>query len=221
MRIRRLTPLFLAAALALPLVPLSGSLAAQPAQQRLVVTVLSDRADLVSGGDALVAVRIPKRVDPADVTVLLDGRDVTGSFKVRPDGRYEGLLEGLHVGDNTVRAKAPGYAGSTVITNHPNGGPLFAGPQLTPYQCQDTAADAQCNEPATYSFLYKSTDPTKPGLQPYDPDNPPSDVATTTTDQGVTVPFIVRQEKGFQDRDRYTILTLFRPGKKWAPWKAQ
>jgi len=220
-RIRRLTPLFLAAALALPLVPLSGSLAAQPAQHQLVVTVLSDRADLVSGGDALVAVRIPKRVDPADVTVLLDGRDVTGSFKVRPDGRYEGLLEGLHVGDNTVRAKAPGYAGSTVITNHPNGGPLFAGPQLTPYQCQDTAADAQCNEPATYSFLYKSTDPTKPGLQPYDPDNPPSDVATTTTDQGVTVPFIVRQEKGFQDRDRYTILTLFRPGKKWAPWKAQ
>ena len=33
-------------------------------------------------------------------------------------------------------------------------------------------------------------------LQPYDPANPPSDVANTTTDQGKTVPFIVRQERG-------------------------
>ena len=29
------------------------------------------------------------------------------------------------------------------------------------------------------------------------------------------MPFIVRREDGYQDRDRYTILTLFRPGKAW------
>ena len=69
-------------------------------------------------------------------------------------------------------------------------------------------------------LLYRSTDPTQTDLQPYDPENPPSDVATTTTDQGVEVPFVVRREQGFQDRDRYTILTLFRPGQAWSAWAA-
>ena len=41
-----------------------------------------------------------------------------------------------------------------------------------------------------FKIIYKSTDPTKQGLQPYDPSNPPSDVANTTTDQGTTVPFV-------------------------------
>ena len=66
-----------------------------------------------------------------------------------------------------------------------------------------------------YALLYKSSDPTKSGLQPYDRQNPPDDVATTTTDTGVTLPFIVRRENGFQNRDRYTILTLAQPDKRW------
>jgi hypothetical protein len=228
-RTRRLAPLLVAAALAVPLVPTAGSLAAQPGVTRssvppkspLVLEVLSNRADLVSGGDALVRVRLPKGVDPKSVDVFLGDRDITQRFRVRRNGQFEGLVEQLKVGANVVSAAAPGYFADTVITNHPNGGPVFSGPQLQPYQCQDGALDARCNEPATYELLYKSSDPTKTGLQPYDPDNPPSDVATTTTDEGIEVPFIVRQEKGFQDRDRYTILQLWQPGKKWAPWKAQ
>jgi Tannase-like family of unknown function (DUF6351) len=35
------------------------------------------------------------------------------------------------------------------------------------------------------------------------------------------VPFIVRQELGYQDRDQYKILTLFTPGKKWSRWSPQ
>ncbi|MGZ6753740.1 MAG: DUF6351 family protein [Nocardioides sp.] len=189
--------------------------------QRLVVDVLSNRADLVSGGDALVAVELPAGVAPGTVRVTAGGRDVTSMFAVRRDGRYLGLLTGLALGRNVVRASAPGYAGRTVVTNHPNGGPVFAGPQPGPYHCQAGAVDAQCDEPATYSFLYLSTDPTKTDLQPYDPANPPSDVATTTTDQGVSVPFVVRREDGYQDRDRYTILTLFTPGKGWTAWSPQ
>ena len=49
---------------------------------------------------------------------------------------------------------------------------MFSGPQTEHYRCQETARDAQCNEPATYDFLYRSTDPHKPGLQPYDPRQP-------------------------------------------------
>ncbi|MGH3659786.1 MAG: DUF6351 family protein, partial [Micromonosporaceae bacterium] len=127
----------------------------------------------------------------------------------------------LRLGENRVRATAPGYAGATRIVNHPNGGPVFSGPQAGHYRCQETAVDAQCNEPATYGFFYKSTDPTKPDLQPYDPDDPPSDVATTTTDEGVTVPFVVRREYGYQDRDRYTILQLWQEGQRWQAWDPQ
>ena len=149
-------------------------------------------------------------------------RDVTQRFKVRPDGRYLGLVarpaRWAATSSGPPRRATPARA---VITNHPNGGPIFTGPQLGPTSARQAANDAQCNEPATYSFLYKSSDPHKPGLQPYDPKNPPADVATTTTDQGVEVPFIVRREDGYQDRDRYSILTLFRPGKTWKPWAPQ
>lgn len=61
-----------------------------------------------------------------------------------------------------------------------------------------------------------SSNPAKQGFQPYDPTNPPSDVAQTTTDQGVTVPFIVRIETGYMDRDQYQVSALFQPGKPWS-----
>ncbi len=219
MRRRHLAPALVALALALPLAPVATA-APSPAKS-LTISVLSNRADLVSGGDALVAVELPDAVNPSKVRVFLGDREVTSQFAPRPDGRFEGLLDGLAVGENVVRVKAPGYDGERVLTNHPNGGPVFSGPQHEPYRCQATAVDDQCNEPARYSLLYKSTDPTQPGLHPYDPDNPPGDVASTTTDQGVTVPFVVRREDGYQARDRYTILTLFRPGRAWKPWNPQ
>jgi len=189
---------------------------------KLVVEVLSNRADLISGGDALVSVRLPGGVKPQQVRVTVGKRVVTHRFAVRRDGRFVGLLRGLKVGRNVVRATAPGVRpGRIRIVNHAEGGPVFSGPQTQHYRCQATARDAQCNEPARYDFLYRSTDPTATELKPYDPAHPPTDVASTTTDQGVTVPFVVRREQGFQDRDRYTILTLFRPGQPWQAWQPQ
>ena len=221
----RLRPGLLLPALVLALVAGLTALPAttSSAQDRghLVVSVLSNRADLVSGGDALVQVRLPQGVRASDVAVRVGDRDVTRRFGVRADGRFLGLVRGLALGRNVLRATAPGYAGRAVITNHPIGGPIFTGPQLGHYRCQDGARDTQCNQPATYSFFYKSTDPAQSDLQPYDRSNPPSDVATTTTDQGVEVPFIVRREDGYQDRDRYSILQLFRPGQPWKPWAPQ
>lgn len=205
----------------LAVLPGTPSTAESDPRPRLVVEVLSNRADLVSAGDVLLAVRVPKRIDPKRVKVTVDGRNVTKRFAVREDGRYVGLVTGLDLGRNVVRATAPkAIPGRAVVTNHPNGGPVFSGPQHEHYRCQETAVDAQCNEPAAYDFLYRSTNPLV-GLQPYDPDNPPADVAMTTTDEGVEVPFVVRREQGFQDRDRYTILTLFQPGTPWKAWAPQ
>ena len=57
--------------------------------------VLSNRADLVSGGNALVQVVLPARVDPSSVHVSLNGTDVTSAFAVRPGDAYEGVVTGL------------------------------------------------------------------------------------------------------------------------------
>lgn len=184
------------------------------------IHVLSNRADLISGGDALVEVILP--AGATEAKVLLNDVDVSSQFGLRANGRYMGRLTGLALGDNVLVAKAKGGPPShATITNYPNGGPLFSGPQIQPWSCQAGAVDAQCNQPAQYKYLYKSTDPRKAGLQPYDPARPPADVATTTTDEGVTVPFIVRQETGYQDRDQYVILALFQPGQGWEPWSPQ
>jgi hypothetical protein len=188
----------------------------------VMIRVLSSRADLVSGGNAVVAISLPKGSTPSDLAVDLNGRDVTDEFAVRPNGKIEGLVAGLRLGANTLTASlADGSGARLLITNHPNGGPVFAGPQLQPWKCEAGAVDKQCNKPPVFTYQYMSTDATKRGLQPYDPGDPPSDVATTKTDQGITLPFIVRQELGYQDRDQYKILTLFRPGQAWSRWAPQ
>ena len=184
------------------------------------IRVLSNRADLISAGDALVEVVLPAGVTGAKIT--LNDVDVSSQFGLRANGRYMGRLTGLALGANTLSAKAKGGPATRVtITNYPNGGPVFSGPQIQPWSCQGGAVDAQCNQSAEYTYLYKSTDPMKGGLQPYDPASPPDDVATTTTEEGLTLPFIVRVETGYQDRDQYKILTLFQPGASWEPWAPQ
>ena len=211
---RRLLAVALGAALVV-----GASASPAVAADRLSIDVLSNRADMISGGDALVAVDLPAGTDASQVDVTNNGEDVTASFALRPDGRFEGLVTGLKLGDNAVRASAPGVASDSVtIVNHRNGGPLLSGPQLQPWVCQPTAVDTQCNQPPTYSYVYYSTGGQ---IGTYDPANPPSDVANTTTDNGVTVPWIVRIETGYQDRDQYQIAALWQPGKPWAPWAPQ
>jgi len=188
----------------------------------LQILTLSDRADLISGGDALVQVVLPPGTAPASVKVRVGDRDVTGEFAARPNGEFEGLVTGLALGPNVLTATSTDGAGARItITNHPIGGPVFAGPQFPTWACQAGALDTHCDEPPVYTFLYESTDPAKTGLQPYDPQHPPSDVATTTTDAGITVPFIVREESGFEDRDAYRVEVLYQPGWPWAPWAPQ
>ncbi len=54
------------------------------------IRVLSNRADLVSGDDALVQVVPPAGTDARALKVTVDRRDVTPAFAVRSDGRYLG-----------------------------------------------------------------------------------------------------------------------------------
>ncbi len=113
-----------------------------------------------------------------------------------PAPRVLGLVKGLKLGKNVVTAELAEAvpAASIKITNHPITGPIFGGKQVTPWLSRteenDLGAplDAKCSGSTIYEYFYKSTDPLSSSLQAYDPASPPSDVATTTTDQGVTVP---------------------------------
>jgi hypothetical protein len=186
----------------------------------LDIRVLSNRADLISGGDALVAVKLPSGVRPSQVRIALDDRNVTSQFAKRANGKYEGRLQGLRLDRNVLIASAPGVdSDRVVIRNHPIGGPVFSGPQVQPWKCQNGSKHPKCEAPTTYEYEYKSA--LDGGLHPYDPDNPPPDVAKTTTQTGETVPFVVRIETGYQDRDQYKIAVLDQPGKRWQPWNSQ
>ena len=212
-----------------------GVAVAQDAPTDLQIRTLSNRADLISGGDALTEVVLPSGLDPTAVHVSVDGHDVSRDFAVRRNGKFEGRLGGLSDGDHTVSAVAPGHRPvSLTITNHPIGGPVFAGPQIQPWTCGNGSTDPKCLQKPTFAYYYlpaaSSTGElgvtgveSMNGLQSYDPANPPPDafIAQTTTTDGVTVPFIVRQETGYIDRDQYAIATLWQPGKGWSPWAPQ
>src|SRR4051794_11464793 len=198
------------------------------------VKVLSNRADLVSGGDALVSVTLPRGVKTSRLRVRAGSRNATSSLHRTGTRTLEGLVRKLPVGRVPLTARiSGGSAARLYVTNHPIGGPVLAGPQIKPWTCQTGAKDAKCNQAPSYKFLYVRKGSSQDGaalpgttsnssggaFQAYDPKNPPADdqIETTTTTDGVTVPFIVRLETGYIDRDQYAIATLFDPKKPWTP----
>jgi Tannase-like family of unknown function (DUF6351) len=212
----------LAAALAATVVSLLGAAGAQAAE-RMSVHVLSDRSDLISGGEVLVAVTIPAKAKPGSASVTLNGASVTADFATRPNGLYEGLVKGLALGPNVIRATAKHVKpGQVTVFDHAIAGPVLAGPQVQPWRCKNAhPTDAQCDEAPTYEYEYKNAVTGK--LESYNPQSPPeaSMIESVTTEDGQTVPFIVRIETGYQDRDQYKIAVVFQPGKAWEPWAPQ
>lgn len=196
--------------------PGSGGTAEDTAQLR----VLSNRPDLVSAGDVLVEVVLDNAAAVDDLVLTRNGSDVTSVLQATAANplRLLGVVDGLAVGDNTLSTN---IGNDLTVVNHPSGGPVFTGPHIQPWKCQDTAVDEECNQAVEYKWLYKSSNPMNGGLQPYDPESPPDDVAMTTTDTGETLPFIVRQEIGYQARDQYTIFTLQKVGEDWTPVQPQ
>jgi hypothetical protein len=193
-----------------------GTAASTGANQQVAISVLSTRADLVSGGQALVELDLPQGADAQAIYVSANGTNQSNAFSWSADGKYMGLVTGLSVGSNTISVSGPGIANSGLtVFDHPAGGPIFSGPQLQPWSCQPGAIDSQCNQAPSYSWLYLSNNPAITGLQPYNPARPPADVATTKTEQGVSVPFIVRLETGYQDRSQYQIAVLYQPALPW------
>jgi hypothetical protein len=211
----------------LPLVLVAGTLtgisAATPSagsRGEVRISTLSVRPDLVSGGDVLVRLFAPNAQVSA-LTVRVDGADVTSAFRANSNGNGLGLLTGLRLGRNVVTATLPdGRSAGLVVTNHPQGGPVFSGPQIKPWTCTNGSKSRTCDAKPTFAFSYVGVDGQ---THSYDPKNPPpaAEVKSTTTTDGVTVPFIFRTETGYIDRDQYSISALWQPGKPWSAWAPQ
>lgn len=199
-----------AAAFAGPLgVPAQSSFDALDNGDPVQVRSLSGRADLVSGGDVLIEVAVPAGTVLDKVRVTVGARDVTAAFRAGGPG-LRGLVTGLPLGPSTIAAATGDGATATLaVRNAPQSGPVFSGPLITPWTCTNGSKTPDCAKPAVVAYHYRSTN--SPSLQAYDPKNPPTDVATTTTDEGKTVPFIVREETGFSLRDQYKIAALWDP----------
>ena len=101
-----------------------------------------------------------------------------------------------------------------------------------------SATDAQCNIATEFKLYYRTTtagcstalpDPNPPTAAPANPcfktytpgGAAPADLATTTTDAGLTVPYIVRVERGTLNRGIYDIAVLYDPATPWTPTAPQ
>ena len=129
----------------------------------LAVEAVSNRADLVAGGDVLVRVTLPPGLARNNKAVLsLNGQPLSDPMHPAPDGHgYLALVTGLHVGQNSLTLAVPGRSVQLAVNNHPIGGPVFSGPHLQPWTCTTqnhglgAALDADCNAAPQYAFFYK------------------------------------------------------------------
>ncbi len=198
------------AATAIAVLALPVATAGAKKKPKLSVDVVSSRADVVTAGNALVEVDVPKHVKPSKVKVDRDGKGVTRSFDRSSGNRRHlvGLVQGLRNGSNLISARAKGARGAKLtVLNSPVTGPVISGPHQSPFICttEDNglgpATDSDCSAPSQVSYEYRSTDGSFKPLS--DPSQRPADLATTTTRDGQTVPYVVRVEAGVINRSIY------------------
>jgi hypothetical protein len=199
---------------------------AADAPKSLTMTVLSSRPDMVSGGDALLEIKLPPSAEAQKLSVALNGRDVSGAFHPNSARRaLVGLVDGLRNGSNTIAAKAGLSAATLELVNHPITGPIVSGEHLKPFVCMTQESglgppiDADCSAPAKVEYFYRSNAAPEGSFKPFDPAAArPSDLARTNTSDGKSVPYIVRVESGTINRAIYRIAILDDPAPGNAPW---
>ena len=171
-------------ALALSLVfPFSAHADGDDGPAKLTIRTLSNRADLISDGNALIEVQVAKNLDLKKIKLTLNGVNVGASFVTDTAKRtLRGVITGLQLGKNELVADSTAGGderprASLTIINHLRGGPILLGAQTTPWICatpapvaavgntpasnasglSTTAVDAQCNIVTEYKLFYRTT----------------------------------------------------------------
>ncbi len=182
----------------------------------LDIATLSNRPNLVSGGDVLVQITTDGGGAEA---VTLNGADVSAAFRPGTSpNTLLGLVTGLNLGANTLAAGGK----SLVVTNYPIKGPIISGPYVQPFICTTQTfrlpdgttlgepTDADCSAPTKISYVYMPLGGT--ALLPLPSTSSlPNNVAMTTTLNNEFVPFVVRVETGTMDRGIYQNAVLHDP----------
>jgi hypothetical protein len=203
----------------------------KPKPQPVSLSIESSRADMVSGGNALIAVNVPKPDPVGKVRVRRNGVDVTSAFK--PDAqnprRLLGLVQGMRNGYNRISAlvKGRGQRGPAELNlfNSPINGPIISGSHQEPFICRTAnnglgpPADADCSAPMAVQYQYRSTNGNFKPLA--DPAARPSDLAQTTTRTGQTVDYVVRIESGVINRSIYRWAVLAAAGQTGNGWNGR
>ncbi len=226
------------------------------------IRAVSNRADMVSGGDVTLEIVLPSGGSTQGLQVDVGGRDVSSAFRLQANGSYRGVVTGLADGPNVVTASTLNTRPAALtVTNAPRHGPVFSGAQIKPFYCATPVQqvvngivpasnasglsgtpDANCNIATETKLYYRTTtagcslglpdptaaigatattvpaNPAPPAnacFKPYTAGSTPADLATTTTDTGLTVPYIVRVERGTINRGIYDIAVLHNPAQPW------
>ena len=170
------------------------------------VTVLSSRPDMVSGGDALVEIKLPDASSRQKLRVTVNGRDVAGVFHEDP-ARHAlvGLVDRLRDGANALVVNAGSSATTLQLVNHPITGPILSGEHLKPFVCTTAESglgdplDADCSARTKIEYFSHAVDGS---FQPLaDPKSAPP--AT----------YVVRVESGTINRAIYRI--AIPEGERW------
>jgi hypothetical protein len=191
----------------------------------LEIKVLSSRPDMISGGDALVGVQAPAGTQLDQVTLQLNGHDVSSLLKRDEEiGGFRALVVGLVEGKNTLRAATKGgLNASLAITNYPIAGPILSGPHLSPYECRTVESglgeplDNDCSAAPKTEYFYRASNNTFKPLTDLSAPRP-SDLVTATTNERKTVPYIVRVDSGTINRTIYRIAILDDPKPGASQW---
>ena len=202
---------------------------AQTSGGRFEVRALSTRPEMVTGGDVLIEIARPSTT--SDIAIAVNGRDA--SVELGPTTSASPLIARvtkLQLGANLIEVGEKGRRPSArlVVVNHSITGPVMSGPHQTPFTCETQAfgfgppLDSDCSVPTRIDYFYRSLQAEGNPFKPYDVKGAkPSDLATTTTLDGKTVPYIVRREMGTINRAVYVIAVLHEPGTPLPdPWRA-
>ncbi|PYH40263.1 uncharacterized protein BP01DRAFT_396032 [Aspergillus saccharolyticus JOP 1030-1] len=187
---------------------------------KLNISVTSAIHGIVTGNKAVVLVSGAKGHRP---TLKLNDCDESDSLQP-VDGdtsKWKGVLTGFTVGYNKLLATDTGNEATCVVRGFPIQGPVFSGPHIQPWICTTEenglgpAVDEHCNAPTVTRYYYMDTEASD--FLPYDPSSPPKpeQLAHTTTDAGITVPYIIRHEKGTANRGVWELTTLCDPREPW------
>jgi len=205
------------------------------ADDDLEVTVLSGRADTISGGDALVRISMPHHMHGSMHmhVVRLNGVDITAAFQHDPATHtLTGLVTGMVLGKNRLTVHMgtnPLPSASKKLINWPVQGPVFSGPHQQPFICATQSfnlpaglgnlgptGDPNCHIARRVDYLYRTTAGTlaawPAGATAY-----PANMASATTTQGKTVPYVLRMETGTINRAIYQTVVLHDPLTQPAP----